>query len=89
MINQLGTSREETAPSSLASGTPPVVTNAATVGTSGASKDNTEIDPGSLANSFLSSLSGSRPRRFSASFSPVCVLFKHERVIAMCKSAVC
>lgn len=71
MINQLGTGRDESIASPLASGTSNVASNVATTSLAGTSKETTEIDPTSLANSFLSSLSGSRPRRFSASFSPV------------------
>ncbi|CAL8094755.1 unnamed protein product [Orchesella dallaii] len=70
MINQLGTGRDEPNAQGMTSGTSTAVLPSAGSGLGGAAKDTTEIDAGSLANSFLSSLSGSRPRRFSASFSP-------------------
>lgn len=74
MINQLGTGRDEPTPQILTAGSSNVANNAATPGLSGNTKETTEMDPSSVATSFLSSLSGSRPRRFSASFSPVCML---------------
>jgi hypothetical protein len=80
MINQLGIGPTKEVPGTQDVSTSVVPHTSGLASSSGhssggghSSKESSiDIDASSLANSFLSSLGGPRPRRFSASFSPVC-----------------
>jgi len=69
MINQLGTGKEPQGNSPLSS-TPPLSIDMSTEASKG-----DLCEASSLANSFLATFDGPRPRRFSASFSPVSIKF--------------